>query len=144
LRRSTCCLLVVLFGSWLSSFGQSAPKLTSPKIVATFERLNQTARIGQTTIYTPKTWGTFRVSIIMVGTVANGSNQGDWESDVQVFDAAGAYNFGCQITTSIRQTNSVEVPVRVRAGKPITFAVNAQGNTDGAQYNVWVVVEQLM
>jgi hypothetical protein len=64
--RRTCCLLVVLFGSWLSSFGQSSPQLTSPKIVATFERLNQTAEIPPTTIYTPKNWATFRVSIVMV------------------------------------------------------------------------------
>ena len=26
MRRATGCLLVVLFGSWLSTFGQSAPK----------------------------------------------------------------------------------------------------------------------
>src|SRR5579863_7213603 len=56
MRRSTCCLLVILFGSWLSSFGQSTPKLTSPKIVATFQRLGLTADLPPTTIYTPKNW----------------------------------------------------------------------------------------
>src|ERR1700680_3891972 len=72
MRRSTCCLLVVLFGSWSSSLGQSAPKLTYPKIVATFHRFGLTAELPPTTIYTPKNWGTFRISIVMVGTVANG------------------------------------------------------------------------
>ena len=60
MRRSTCCVLVELFGSWLSSFGQSAPKFTTPQIVATFQRLNQTGEIPPTTIYTPKNCGTFR------------------------------------------------------------------------------------
>jgi hypothetical protein len=48
MRNLTCCLLVALFGSWSSSLGQSAPKFTSPRIVATFERLGQTAEIPPT------------------------------------------------------------------------------------------------
>jgi len=60
MRRSTCCVLVELFGSWLRSFGQSTPKFTTPQIVATFQRLNQTGEIPPTTIYTPKNCGTFR------------------------------------------------------------------------------------
>ena len=71
MRRSTCCLLAILFGSWLSSFAQSAPRLTSPKIVATFERIGQTAEIPVTTLYTPQKWGTYRISVVMVLTVGN-------------------------------------------------------------------------
>ena len=71
MRNTTCCLLVVLFGSWSSSLGQNAPKFTTPQIVATFQRLNQTAEIPPTTLYTPPKWGTFRVSVVMVDTVAN-------------------------------------------------------------------------
>src|SRR5580704_5037807 len=63
MRNAICCLLVVLFGLGLSSFGQSAPKFTSPRIVATFQRLNQTTGIPGTLLFTPQDWGTFRVTI---------------------------------------------------------------------------------
>jgi len=80
----------------------------------------------------------------MVGTVANNSNAGTWVSNVQLNDAAGAENIGCNINTSQVQTYSVGVPARAKAGKPLVFSVEAQGDTNGAKYNVWVVVEQLM
>jgi hypothetical protein len=145
MRRSTCCLLVVLFGSWLSSFGQSAPKLTSPKIVATFQRLGLTADLPPTTIYTPKNWGTFRVSIVMVGTVSN-QQYGQWTGQLQFTDGAGQNGpntFVVQLTTSILATGSGDFPIRAQAGKPLKFSVSSF-ITQGAKYNVWIVVEQLM
>src|SRR5580658_9248670 len=74
MRNATCCLLVMLFGSWSSSLGQNAPKLTTPQIVATFQRLNLTHDIHLTTIYTPTNWGTFRVSLLMTLNVENGND----------------------------------------------------------------------
>ena len=150
MRRSTCCLLVVLFGSWLSSFGQKAPKFTTPQIVATFQRLNQTADISPTTIYTPANWGTFRISIVMVGTVANGmGNNASWVGGVQFTDGAGEnapdYPFDAELFTITRQTAVAEFPIRAKAGRPIKFSViSPYGGTEGSKYNVFVVVEQLM
>jgi hypothetical protein len=148
MRRSTCCLLVVLLGSWLSSLGQSAPKFTTPQIVATFQRLNQTNEIKPVTIYTPQRWGTFRISIVMVGTIANGDNGAFWGGGVQFEDASGGNGgfipFGVQLYTQQRNTTSTEFPIRAKAGKPIKLVVLKSGNTDGTKYNVWVVVEQLM
>jgi hypothetical protein len=54
MRKSTCCVLVMLFGSWLSSLGQSAPKATFPRVVATFHQYGLTDALPPTTIYTPK------------------------------------------------------------------------------------------
>jgi hypothetical protein len=145
MRRSTCCLLVVLFGSWLSSFGQSAPKLTSPKIVATFQRLGLTADLPPTTIYTPKNWGTFRVSIVMVGTVAN-QRDGVWVGELQFTNGAGDEpfaNFLVRLETTRLQTDDGDFPIRAAAGKPIKFSVVGY-RAEGTKYNVWVVVEQLM
>ena len=148
MRNATCCLLVVLFGSWSSSLGQSAPKFTSPQIVATFERLGQTADIPPTTIYTPRKWGTFRISIVMVGIEANGTFNTDWETQVHFTDANGE-NVPCSVCevdlALDRRRNSVgEFPIRAKAGAPIKVSVTSQGNTQNTKYNVWVVVEQLM
>jgi len=147
--RATLLLLVFLSGSWVSSLGQNAPKLTTPRIVATFERLGQTAEIPPTTIYTPKNWGTFRISIVMVGIVANGETATFWGGGVRFTDAAGKNRpdygpFLAELYTDIRQTGIAEFPIRAKAGKPITFDVKSFGATQGTKYNVWVVVEQLM
>src|ERR1700690_651007 len=91
MRRATCCLLVVLSVSWASSLGQHAPKLTSPQIVATFQRLGQTKEIKPVTLYTPPPWGTFRISIVIVGTIANVS-AAFWAAKAYYSDAAGNEN----------------------------------------------------
>jgi hypothetical protein len=144
MRRATCCLLVVLFGSWSSSFGQSAPKFTTPQIVATFERLGQTKEIKPVTIYTPPHWGTFRVSIVMVGTVANHSSN-FWSAKVYYSDGAGNKNFvETDLDENTRQTNGAGFPIRAKAGTPLKISVTPVGDTSGSEYNVWVVVEQLM
>jgi hypothetical protein len=145
MRRSTCCLLVVLCASWLSSFGQGAPKLTSPKIVATFQRLGLTADLPPTTIYTPKNWGTFRVSIVMVDTIPN-DRDGLWVGELQFTDGAGenlGRSFSVLLETSIERTAAGDFPIRAAAGKPIKFSVVGY-RTEGSKYNVWVVMEQLM
>jgi hypothetical protein len=146
MRRSTCCLLVILFGSWLSSFGQSVPRLTSPKIVATFERIGQTADIPPTTLYTPQKWGTYRITVVMVLTSGNG-NGNFWEGELVFVDGAGmngSRGYTTALPTGSPQTASGEFPIRARAGKPLTFSVTPNGDTSGTKYNVWVVVEQLM
>jgi hypothetical protein len=144
MRRSTFCLLVVLFGSWLSSFGQNPPKLTSPKIVATFERLGQTAEIPVTNIYTPPKWGTFRISIVMVLTKANGDQSGVWGGEFQFTNAAGVFNISTELSSGNHGTSPIDSPFRAKAGVPMTFSTVSNGYTSGSKYNVWVVVEQLM
>jgi hypothetical protein len=145
--RRICCLLVILFGSSSSSLGQSAPKFTTPRIVATFERLGQTGDISPITIYTPKKWGTFRVSIVMVGTKANGVQYANWAGEFQFMDGAGEdvpSSFAVPLLTDIRRTAATDFPIRAEAGKPMKFFVNGYGGPEGSKYNVWVVVEQLM
>jgi hypothetical protein len=145
MRKATLCFVLVLLGSW-SGYGQAPAKQqpTFPRIVAKFERLNQTASISPITIYTPSRAGTFRISVVMVGIKPNGDNGGVWDGECVMTDGAGAYNFGVSINTQVRQTTSTEVPIRAKGGKPITFAVNGNLHSAGSKYNVWVVVEQLM
>jgi hypothetical protein len=144
--RRAICLLAFLFGSWSSGLGQSAPKFTTPRIVATFQRLGQTANIPPTTIYRPKNWGTFRVSIVLVETVTDGNSPARWAAEVDYADGAGdTNNITVDQLVQARGTASLQNPIRAKAGKPLTFKVNLEdGDEQGAKYNVWVVVEQLM
>ena len=143
MRNAACCLLVVLFGSWSSSLGQKAPQFTTPQIVATFQRRNQTKEIKAATLYTPAAWGMFRISIVAVGVVANGKN-GFWSFEVHFTDGAGANSAGTALSTQTRQTAASEFPIRAKAGVPIKLSVMPNDETSGSQYNIFVVVEQLM
>jgi hypothetical protein len=145
MRRSTCCLLVVLFGSWLSGFGQSTPKFSSPKIVATFKRVGLVLPLSPTTVYTPKSWGMFRVSIVMVCVVPS-PQDGEWLGQLLFTDGAGQNplnTFVVPLDTTYVSTGVGEFPIRVQAGKPIQFSTTGF-TAGGSTYNVWVVVEQLM
>jgi hypothetical protein len=146
MRNATYALLAVLSAS-CATFGQSTPKFTSPQIVGTFQRLNQTTNIPRTTIYTPTTSGTFRISIVMVGVVAGGDEY--WVGRPRFTDDAGVGQtlpgFGALLYSYLRETGFAEGPIRAKGGTPIKFEVVApKGHTEGSKYNVWVVVEQLM
>jgi|SRR5580704_1657491 hypothetical protein len=150
MRNVVCCLLVVLFGSLSSSLGQSAPrKLMYPRIVARFARFGQTGNIGPTTIYTPKELGTYRCSLVMVLTKANGISNSYWAGGILVKDGSGQHGpdfpFGNALYTDVRNTLVYEFPFRAEAGQPIQVEVKSSfGNTEGSKYNVFFVVEQLM
>lgn len=144
MRRLTCCLLLALFGSWLSSFGQSTPQLTSPKIVATFERLGLTNGMKQVTIYTPPQWGTFRISVVMVLTAPAGTTGEFWYGYLQFVNAAGVNVYSVALPSKTLGSAFGELPVRAKAGTPIKFSVQPAGDNSGSKYNVWIVVEQLM
>jgi hypothetical protein len=142
MRNIVCCLLVVLFGSWSNSLGQSAPKFTSPRIVATFERIGQTGPIPVTTILVPPYWGTFQISSVIVQTEAGGD--GTWSELYKWTDGSGkqVYPF-VSLNSNVRHSNNGVFAARVKGGTRLGFGVTASNSPHG-KYNVWVVVEQLM
>ena len=147
LQKTIVCALAVLFGSWASTFGAGVatkPILGQPVIVAAYERLDITGRVAPITIYTPQQWGTFRVPIVMVGTVANGQSNAFWDGNLAFTDGAGENGpfFGrdALLYTDMRRTGVAEFPIRAKAGKPMKFSVTPFGDTSGTKYNVWVVV----
>jgi hypothetical protein len=145
MRNATFCSLVVLVGSWSSSVGQSAPNVTFPRVVAKFARMAQTGEISPTIIYTPKNWGTFRISLIMVLTVGNGNQGSTWNGVTRFTNGGGKFaEPSLSLSTTIRTSGAVETPLRAKAGVPITVEVTSSGDTQNSKYNIWVVVEQLM
>ncbi len=142
MRRVTFCLLLVLFWSWSSSFGQNASEPTFPRIVATFQRLNQTGPIRLTTIFTPEHWGTFQISTVIVQAVAGGD--GTWSELYKWTDGSGKQEYPfVSLNSNLRHSNNGVFAARVKTATPFKFGVTAS-NSAGGKYNVWVVVEQLM
>lgn len=153
MRRAMYYLFLVLLGCLASSSGQDGPKpsrIVYPRIVATFKRFNQTGPFAPVAIYTPKNWGTFRCSIVMVLTKANGQDLSYLEANLLFRDGAGFDGvqpnsfYYADISTATRNTNYGEFPFRAGPGKPIQIEVVPFGDTVGTEYNIFVVVEQLM
>jgi hypothetical protein len=152
--KAMCYLFVVLLGCCTSSFGQDGPKKSGqnvyPRIVATFKRIDQTGPFSPVTIYTPKNWGTFRCSIVMVVTKGNSQTNSYLEANLLFHDGAGFDGvppnspFYATVATATRNTNYGEFPFRARPGKPIQIEVVPYGITSSTTYNIFVVVEQLM
>lgn len=145
MRQAILCFLLLVLGSRIG-YGQEPTKsnATFPRVVATFKLLNQTAPISQTTIYTPKKWGTFRISLIMVLTVKNGRNA-EWSGTVRFKNRGGDFaEPSVGVTTTNPGMESASDVVRAKGGAPITFEVIAIGDTSNTKYNVFVVLEKLM
>lgn len=124
-----------------ASTGKAKP--TFPQVVATFQRIGH-ARGISTTIYTPKSWGTFRISAVMLLTVANGGG-GYWQGDIMTTDGSVGVDVGGLFFDTLKPlTSQTEQPVRLKPGKPVILTVIPGGDTTGSKYNIFVVVEQLM
>ena len=99
--------------------------------------------MGATTVFTPASAGTFRVSayiyVTSAGTAGNiqaqfGFNNGT-SSETTTSPNVSA--------TTVGNQGTVSVSVHSAASNPITFAVNFSGVTGGLVYGVDYVVEQL-
>ena len=112
--------------------------------MATYQRLNRTGAIDRAVLYDPALWGIFRVSLIMTLTEANG-NGGSWNGVIEFKNGAGTVaEPSIILNTNVLNSEGSDVPIRVRAGAPITLSVTPTGDTSGSKYSVFVIVEQLM
>lgn len=138
MRRKLLLLFVVGLATCV---GGSAAD--TPHIVAKFELLNQTGPIPTTTVFTPKHWGTFQISTIIVQTVASGN--GFWNEAFTWTDGGGTQTvvLNSSGNTDLRGSTSKVFALRMNRGKPLRVGTSTV-DLPGGQYNLWVVVEQLM
>ena len=135
-------LLIVFLGLAVGSFAQTTT--TFPKVVATFNRLNQTDAIPTTTIFTPKAGGLFRVTIY--GAVTKARGRGYWRPNVTLTTEAGEVVYSVNMDTISVSPFVAEIfgGTWNKEGFPITVDVTANGDVTNTEYNVRVVIEQLM
>jgi hypothetical protein len=138
--------LLLLFVLCLFMCAAGSAKDGTPHVVKRFNLYNQTGPIGPITLYTPKRSGMFRVNTFMVITVGNGK-QGYLAGVVGFTDRVGPGQVDGTSNTGVYTANrgdaiSGTIPVPDEGGQPLTFSVYAQ-DWQGAQYNVYIVVEEL-
>jgi hypothetical protein len=149
MRNTTLCLLAVMLGSVAQGFGQEAathPSNTNlPRVVATFKRWNQDHEISPRTIFTPKGFGVYRISIVVVVTAGSPEDGPYWLFNLNWSDGSQRGQYSLQpVSSHETQWYGVDFPMRDLPRKPITFNVERNGDTKGSKYNVFVVVEQIM
>ncbi len=121
---------------------------TYPQIVAKISLLNQTTSLPATTILTPTTNGTYRLSVYWAETVP-GPNVGNWQLTFGWTDEVGAESNGQGLILyptkappfdSVQQTQIV----RANAGTPITYTVGGLGAVPTGTYDLFIVAEKIM
>ena len=159
--RLACLAIVLVVGAGVS-LGQSTRKAPTalprpPAVVGKVTLTAQSNQIPQTTIFTPRTNGLFRLSYYGTSTVAS-SSYGCWEVWFYWTDEAGSHQNqfnnllypgsiqGCDavgIEADYSAPTEDATIIRGIAGAPIQFAVVPLYNTEGSQYELFISVEQL-
>jgi len=142
-------LVVFLTTLWLglcgTGFAQTAT--SNPQIIARVNLTGQTNPIPATTIFIPAADGLFRISGVMVITVANGDSTGDWGLGVNWSPDPGPQTLCCVIGANTRFVGggvSVStITIRTDAGIPVSYFVQSTGNTRGTTYELFFTVERL-
>jgi len=151
--RKLTSALILLFAVCLSGFGQNIPaNPIYPRIVKRFQLFNQTSPLSPATIYTPKDWGTFRISASIIRTVGGNNTSSAWFEYFNWQDGGGmeTSDGNAFIIIAVACGNSPPgygegvFTIRMKAGTPLKVAVRDNGDPAGSKYNVFVVVERLM
>ncbi|SRR5579864_5935687 len=142
--RRALLSLVALFGLAIASFGQTTT--TFPKVVATFQRLHQTAAIPATTIFTPKAGGLFRITIYFALLKANSDQSSEWVPTITFPNDTGQNTFLAPgVIVAVQHIMSFEFTSWDKMGGAMIASVPSAGpDVANTEYNVTFVVEQLM
>ena len=140
-------LLLVVLSLFMCAAGSAKDGI--PHVVKRFNLYNQTGPIGPITLYTPKRSGMFRVNTFMITTVGNGNGGGAYCGYISFADRFGRSDrvFStpgpCLTTQSTEIAVAGTIPGPMKAGASLTFTVDAEGSFQGANYNIYIVVEEL-
>jgi hypothetical protein len=132
------CLLMLVM-SCTSGFAQGFPH-----VVGKWKFLNQTTDIAPVVLYTPQTGGIYRITFVQETTVGNGQHGAawlggaSWTNEVGQNPAAGFY-----LATESPYSTSGTTVMRVARATPILFSTSSLGDTSNAEYNVYIVLEEL-
>jgi hypothetical protein len=139
--RKVFALLIVSLGLAVGSFAQTTA--TFPKVVAVFHRCNQTDTIATAPIFTPKAGGLFRFTIY--GELLRGASEAAawWSPTLTFTNHVGeqTYNYVWELSST---SATFGLTSWDREGFPIIFGVNSSGDVSGSEYNITIVVEELM
>jgi hypothetical protein len=142
-RSAICCLTTMLFAVVLSVGQTTATKRTEnpgfPRVVARIKLWQKTGPLS-ITLFTPKHFGTYRISGVMVITAQNGN---PYYGTIAYTDGGGLEQFSFSSQGSRGDLEVGPFSLRDHPWVPIQLSINSYGE-QGGKYNLFVVVEQIM
>jgi hypothetical protein len=112
--------------------------------VGRWKFLKQTTNIAPVILYTPPNGGIYRVTFVEETTIANGEPNPFWYGGVSWTNELGQNPAtGIYLITQIPYSTSSTAAMRVAKGTPIIFSTSSHQDTSGAQYNIYVVLEEI-
>jgi len=145
MRRTAICWLAVVLFALLGFCQTTTPKQTTgsifPVVVAKVARWHQTGSIPATTLFTPKHFGVYRASGLIVTTVAGSA--GNLVGYITWKDGAGAQMLYWNGQTNVGDISTSSPPFRDLDGTPIQYSTSLTDGT-GIEYNLFIVIEQIM
>ena len=143
MRRTAICWLAMVLFAVVVGFCQTTTKHTEnpgfPRVVARISLWGKTGPINPITLFTPKHFGVYRISGVLVVTAEADNNLYGY---ITYKDGGGAQQLPF---TAFRYTGDYPVGpfvLRDSLGSPIQLFINSSG--DVGKYNLFVVVEQIM
>ena len=146
-RRTMLLAAFGLIANHSTGLPTAAPK--SPVIVKKAARVNQTAPIPTSTLYTPQDDALYRISSVFQLSVPTANNMGIWCPAFNWSDQVGLEQPTPEVACVVANRQppfAIEhqtFTFRVKAGNPITYRVTNQNDTTGSTYSLYVVVERL-
>jgi hypothetical protein len=80
----------------------------------------------------------------MTVTKGNGQQQSEWQGVFLWADRGIGEVATCVAPVVSPDSGTINTPLRIITGTPLTFSVSPVGDTSNTKYNVFVVVEQIM
>jgi hypothetical protein len=144
MRRIAICWLAMVLSAVVLGFCQTTTiKQTTgsrfPVVVARVARWHQTAPINGT-LFTPKHFGVYRASGVVV--ITKQGEVGVLYVNITAKDGAGTHLFQWAGDDAVGDISGSSPPFRDLHGVPIEYST--MFTTTGTEYNLFIVVEQIM
>lgn len=139
MRKAVLCILLLVA---TVAFGQQW-QVVPGAVVSVF---NQSAAVQPTVLLTPDSPGIYRLLMYFsVSTQPNNTPAGFYDATLQGTDITGL-PYTADLMLSCKQSlyESLSPAISLKAGQPLTYAVAANGNLSGCNYNLTITVEKLV
>ena len=146
MKKTMGCLLLVLMVSSVTSFAEGARhdvRVNNPtEIVGKLVKIGQTEQISDTVVFTSKSTGLFRATVLFMITTNNTGN-GYWQTRLAWKDIKNRARTVFNAPSFKEGTHQSTLIFAAQGGVPVQLSVVPFGNVTGSVYDVFVVVERL-
>jgi hypothetical protein len=143
-KTLTCWLAMVLFAVVLGFCQTTTTRQTEnpgfPRVLARIKLWGKTGPLKPITLFTPKHFGVYRISGVIVVTAQNGN---PYFGSIGYTDGGGAQQLSFLSHGVVGDSQVGPFVFRDYLGVPIQLWIDTYG-AQGGKYNLFVVIEQIM